>query len=198
MARANALSGRLLGITGAPGAGKSALAAALARNAPGAVVVPMDGFHLTTARLAELGRVDRRGAPDTFDAAGYVALLRCVRAAVDTVLAPDFDRSIEEPVPRAIAVRPDAPLVITEGNYLLLATPRWRDVRGLLDEVWFVEVPEQVRVERLVTRFVAHGMCPARARARVLHGSDANNARLVTATRARADLVVDPAGWADD
>ena len=181
----------LLGLAGAPGAGKSSLAASLAAAVPGAVVVPMDGFHRPTSWLEPRGLVERRGAPETFDADGYVALLEALRAG-GTVTAPDFDRVHEEPVPAAITVPSGAPLVITEGNYLLLDTAPWTRVRELLDATWFVEVPEDVRVHRLVARFVAFGWDPAAARDRVLHGSDAANARLVTASRDRADQVVTP------
>ena len=166
------------------------VAAGLAAAVPGAVVVPMDGFHLTTERLHQLGAVERRGAPDTFDADGYVELLRRLRASGGTVRAPDFDRSIEEPVPDAIAVAPDVPLVITEGNYLLLDDPPWRDLRGGLDALGFVAGPEPRRVERLVARFRSFGWDEERARNRVLTGSDAANARIVAASRANADRIV--------
>ncbi|MGW6004073.1 nucleoside/nucleotide kinase family protein [Oerskovia enterophila] len=212
----------LVGIVGAPGAGKSTLAAdvlaALAQRAapadsdlpglprstrgtraPGvtAVVVPMDGFHLADAELARLGRRDRKGAPDTFDAHGYVALLGRLRSPRNgvTVYAPAFDRAIEEPVAGSIPVGPDVELVLTEGNYLLLGGDqdhgRWSPVRTILDETWFLEVPEQVRVERLVARHERHGKPPAAARAWAL-GPDETNARLVASTRDRADVVVHP------
>lgn len=181
---------RLLGLAGAPGAGKSTLAAALAAGVPGAMVVPMDGFHLTTQRLRELDAVERRGAPDTFDGAGYVDLMRRLRSATGAVHAPDFDRSAEEPVPGAIVVPASVRLVITEGNYLLLDEDPWRDLPAVLDEVWFVEVPEAVRVDRLVARFRAYGWDESRARERVQTGSDARNAGIVAATRERADRVV--------
>ncbi|WP_375485859.1 nucleoside/nucleotide kinase family protein [uncultured Jatrophihabitans sp.] len=193
-ARAAALSapGRaMLGITGAPGAGKSTLAAELAASVPGAVVVPMDGFHQPTSWLVPRGLVERRGAPETFDADGYVALLAALRHG-GAVSAPDFDRTREEPVADAITVPADATVVITEGNYLLLDTDPWRRVRELLDETWFVEVPEDVRVERLVARFVSFGWDATTARERVLTGSDAANAHLVATSRDRADLVVRP------
>jgi pantothenate kinase len=194
LARAAALlrPGRrsLLGITGAPGAGKSSLAAALAAAVPGSVVVPMDGFHLPTAVLERHGWVAERGTPRTFDAAGYVTLLRALRAG-SPVTAPGFDRAVEEPVAGMIAVPAGAPLVITEGNYLLLEAEPWAAVRGLLDEVWYVEAREPVRIERLVARHVRYGRTEDAARERALRGSDAANARLVRATRARADLVVD-------
>jgi pantothenate kinase len=178
----------ILGIAGAPGAGKSTLAAALVAAIPGAVLVPMDGFHLPTAVLAERGWVAERGTPRTFDASGYAELLARLRASDEPVFAPDFDRSKEEPVPGAIRVPPGC-LVVTEGNYLLA----WPAVRALLDEAWYLDVPEDVRVQRLVARHVAYGRSPDEARERVLHGSDAANARLVSATRELADLVV--RGW---
>jgi pantothenate kinase len=191
--RAHELAARpgraLLGVTGAPGAGKSLLAAALLLEVPGAVVVPMDGFHRTTADLTARGWVAERGTPRTFDAAAFVSLLRRLRAG-GAVQAPDFDRSREEPVPAAIDVPATARLVIVEGNYLLLDVPPWAEVAGLLGETWFVEVPEDVRLARLIERHVEFGRNRAEATARATSGSDAANARLVAATRRRADLVV--------
>lgn len=184
---------RILGIAGPPGSGKSTLAARLAEalGAGRAVVVPMDGFHLAQGELERLGRTDRKGAPDTFDAAGYVALLRRLRVPDGpTVYAPAFDRSLEEPVAGSIPVAPEVPLVITEGNYLLHDGAGWAPVRQLLDEVWYLAPDETLRVERLVARHVLHGKDPSYARAWVA-GSDEPNARLVARGRHRADLVVD-------
>jgi len=178
---------RLLGITGAPAAGKSTLAATLTDAlAPDAVLVPMDGFHLAASELHRLGRHERKGAPDTFDAAGYVALLRRLRAnAEDVVYAPEFRREIEEPIAGAIAVPRGVPLVITEGNYLLV----WTQARALLDEVWFVEADEQARLERLIARHMAFGRTRAEAEERA-YGSDQRNAELIAASRDGADLIV--------
>jgi len=191
--RATRLLGRgsrvLLGLVGAPGSGKSTWARALADTfADRAIVVPMDGFHLANAELARLGRASRKGAPDTFDAAGYVALLRRLRAADETVYAPEFRREIEEAIAGAIAVAPDVPLVITEGNYLLLDDGPWADVRALLDEAWFIETGEALRRQRLVQRHIAHGRSPEDARDWVAH-TDEPNAALVQATRHRADVI---------
>lgn len=180
-----------MGITGAPGAGKSGLAVTLARAVPGAVVVPMDGFHRTTADLADRGWVAERGTPRTFDADAFVAMLRRLRAGA-TVRAPGFDRSREEPVPDAFEVPAATPLVIVEGNYLLLDTDPWAEVGDLLDEVWFVEVPEEVRLARLVERHVRFGRTRPEATERATTGSDAANALLVAASRPRAHLVVTP------
>ncbi|WP_263118303.1 nucleoside/nucleotide kinase family protein [Cellulomonas fimi] len=178
---------RVLGIAGAPGAGKSTLSAALLDAFPAqCVVVPMDGFHLAQSELERIGRATRKGAPDTFDAAGYVALLRRLRAAEETVYAPEYRRELHNPVAGAIAVPVDVPLVITEGNYLLLADHGFAPVRGLLDECWFVDLAEDVRIERLVRRHVATGKAPEAARAWTL-GPDQRNADLVAGTAARAD-----------
>jgi pantothenate kinase len=182
---------RILGITGAPGSGKSTLASTLvAALAPHAVLVPMDGFHLANAQLVRLGRRDRKGAADTFDAAGYVALLRRLRDPAELlVYAPEFRRAIEEPIACAIPVSRDVPLVVTEGNYLLVDEGPWSAVGQLLDEAWFLEPGEEVRIERLVARHVEFGKSPAEARAWSL-GTDQRNAELVQATRGRADLIV--------
>ncbi|WP_432150722.1 nucleoside/nucleotide kinase family protein [Streptomyces sp. bgisy029] len=183
---------RVLGIAGPPGAGKSTVARRLVEALGGrAVLVPMDGFHLAGAELERLGRADRKGAPDTFDAAGYVALLRRLREPEPehAVYAPAFDRALEEPVAGALAVPPGVPLVVTEGNYLLLDEGPWAAVRGLLDEVWFLDLDPEVRVRRLVERHVRYGKPPAYARAWV-ERSDEANARLVERGRGRADLVV--------
>jgi pantothenate kinase len=179
----------LLGVTGAPGAGKSSLAARLAAAVDGAVVVPMDGFHRTTADLAAHGWVAERGTPRTFDADGFVAVLRALHGGAH-VRAPAFDRAREEPVPAAIEVPAGASLVVVEGNYLLLDTAPWSAVGALLDECWFVEVPEDVRLERLIDRHVRFGRSVDEATARATRGSDADNARLVALTRPRAQHVV--------
>ncbi|GAA0920694.1 nucleoside/nucleotide kinase family protein [Streptomyces thermoalcalitolerans] len=196
-ARALAAPGRraLLGIAGSPGAGKSTLAGHLVRalngdGGPWAAYVPMDGFHLADAELARLGRLDRKGAPDTFDAAGYAALLRRLREERDdTVYAPGFERVLEQPLAGAIPVPPSARLVVTEGNYLLLDTGAWARVRRELDEVWFCELDEDERIRRLVARHEQFGKTHQEAVEWVL-GTDQRNAELVAATRHRADLVV--------
>ncbi|MDQ0596899.1 pantothenate kinase [Streptomyces canus] len=188
----------ILGIAGSPGAGKTTLAQALVRELdaggePWVAHVPMDGFHLADVELDRLGLRDRKGAPDTFDAAGYAALLRRLRARDEedgaVVYAPGFERVLEQPIAGAVPVPPTARLVVTEGNYLLLDTGAWVRVRQQLDEVWFCELDEQERIRRLVARHEEFGKGHEEAVAWVQR-TDQRNAELVAATRDRADLIV--------
>jgi pantothenate kinase len=186
----------LLGITGAPGAGKSTLTETLLshlRAAMGTDAIghlPMDGFHLADVQLDRLGRRNRKGAPDTFDVDGYVAALRRLHDEPDRALfAPGFERDLEQPIAAAIAIPASARLVVTEGNYLLLPDRGWERARPLLTEVWHVEVDDDVRRERLVRRHEQFGKSPEAARAWV-DQVDEPNARLISATRDSADLVV--------
>jgi pantothenate kinase len=186
---------RIIGIAGAPGAGKTTYAERLVaesrRAGVPAAYVPMDGFHLADAALSSLGVLDRKGAPETFDAWGYAALLGRLRwEAAHTVWAPGFERALEQPLAGAIGVGPEAELVVTEGNYLLLDRPEWRAVRTALDEVWFLDCADVVRRPRLIARHVEFGKAPADAEAWVARVDDAN-AVLVAASRERADRVID-------
>jgi pantothenate kinase len=149
----------------------------------------MDGFHLAQSELVRLGRRDRMGAPDTFDAAGYAALLRRLRSDEPVVYAPEFRREIEEPIAGAIAIPRHIPLVVTEGNYLLLESHGWGSVRTLLDETWYVEIDEELRLQRLIQRHIQFGKTPEYARAWVMR-SDERNARLVATTASSADVLV--------
>ncbi len=193
----------VLGVAGTPGAGKSTLAEQLVaelgrRHGDGwAAYVPMDGFHLADAQLRRLGALDRKGAPDTFDADGYAHLLARATADPDEwIYVPGFERELEQPLAAALVIPPSARLVVTEGNYLLLDTPSWRRVRRNLDEVWFVTGDPDLRRDRLIARHVRFGKSPAAARDWVLT-VDEPNAGLVEAGRARADLLVENAvdGW---
>lgn len=157
-----------------------------------AVLVGMDGYHLAQSELRRLGRAGRKGAPDTFDAADYIALLRRLRTSDGgTVYAPEFRRDIDEPIAAAVPVPAEVPLVITEGNYLLLDIPPWSAVRGLLDEVWFLVPDERTRRGWLAARHRRYGRTPQQAAERTT-GSDEDNARLIAPTAARADLILDP------
>lgn len=190
---------RLLGIAGAPGAGKSTLAALIAAElgADLAVLVPMDGFHLASDALERLELADVKGAVETFDGWGYLALLqrllaqpeRLGRSHEGVVYAPRFDRSLEDPVGSAIPVRAAVPLVITEGNYLLADDEPWASIRALLTESWFLAPEEPVRMSRLIARHERFGRSHDEALERS-HGSDQRNAEFIETTAQHADLIV--------
>ncbi|WP_144785921.1 nucleoside/nucleotide kinase family protein [Microbacterium sp. BH-3-3-3] len=190
-ARQLAASGErcLLGVAGTPGAGKSTVSdALLAALGDDAVLVGMDGFHLANEELVRLGRRDRKGAPDTFDVEGYIALLDRIRAGHE-VYAPRFDRTLEESIGSAVLVPAGVPLVITEGNYLLHDEFGWDAVASRLDEVWFLDIDSHARRERLVARRLSHDHPYDEAVAWVRE-VDERNALVVERGRERADLVV--------
>jgi pantothenate kinase len=196
--RASGLAGEgrvILGIAGCPAAGKSTLAEKLAEaldpSGRWVVRVPMDGFHLANEELERLGRRGRKGAIDTFDAHGYLALLRRLRADLDhTVFAPDYRRALGKRIASTIAVEPGVRLVITEGNYLLCADEPWPEVRREMAEVWYVDLDDDLRRERLLARHEQYGKSPAEA-LRWLDQVDEVNARLIAAGRDAADLRID-------
>ncbi|MDQ1563832.1 MAG: hypothetical protein QOI14_783 [Actinomycetota bacterium] len=190
----------LVAIVGAPGAGKSTIAALLAPLIP-AAILPMDGFHLPQAELVRLGRRDRMGAPDTFDVEAFLAVLTALNGnSGDRVLAPGFDREIEEPIPDAVDISPEFPCVIVEGNYLLLdrgagggtdtgAIGGWARAADQFDLSLYVEVDHPLRLARLIARHKQFGKSPADALAWAL-GPDEDNARIIAATATRADHTI--------
>jgi len=193
-ARALAVPGErhLLGITGAPGVGKSKVAHDIVdKLGPDlAVLVPMDGFHLSNHTLIAWGRRRRKGAWDTFDADGYVQLLRRLRNQEDDIVhAPDFDRDVDESIGSALPIRREVPLIVTEGNYLLSEVGGWPGVAPLLDESWFLEVDQETRLMQLTYRHQLHGMSHEEADTWA-RTTDQDNAVLITESASRADLVI--------
>jgi pantothenate kinase len=182
----------LIGIVGKPGAGKSTLSAYLLEelHSSEVTVVPMDGYHLSNAVLQALGRADRKGAPDTFDVAGFASLLQRIRSEMSVdVYYPVFDRSIEESIAAQGVVTKETKVVIVEGNYLLHDSGGWEVIADLLDELWFIDVDDERRLERLIARHIAYGKSPADAQS-WSRGSDEVNARTIATGRSRAHAVI--------
>jgi pantothenate kinase len=184
---------RILGLAGAPGSGKSTLAAELTRSlqvqAPGQVaLLGMDAFHLAHRVLQRRGQTDIKGAPETFDAVGYLNTLARIKSTDETVYAPVFDRSIEDSIAHAVEIGPAVKLIITEGNYLLLDADPWRRIRPLLDEAWFVSLAEEVRQQRLLRRHRSFGRSDAEEHT---FGSDQRNAELINTSVLEPDVWID-------
>jgi pantothenate kinase len=188
----NNANGRIIiGIVGKPGAGKSTLSSYLIEKLPtdAVVLVPMDGYHLSNKELDVLGRRNRKGAPDTFDANGYAALLQRIATSTDDVYFPVFHREIEESIAAEGVVTTKTKIVLTEGNYLLHDQGGWKNVAPILTESWYVEVDDVVRLERLVDRHHFYGK-ERQAAYDWAHGTDENNAQLVEGTKELADFLV--------
>jgi pantothenate kinase len=182
----------IIGIVGKPGAGKSMLSNFLIENLPkeSVALLPMDGFHLSNARLAKLGRADRKGSPDTFDSFGFAALLeRISNSTNDDIFFPVFHREIEESIAAEGVIKADTRLIITEGNYLLHQEGGWASVFANLTESWYVEVNDTLRLNRLVDRHHFYGK-DRQSAYDWAHGTDERNAQLVESTKSHADFLV--------
>jgi pantothenate kinase len=184
----------IIGVTGPPGTGKSTLVAAVAdvlTTRTSVLVVPMDGFHLGQSVIRDTPLETRKGAPDTFDAAGYARLMQRLRRRTEKVVyAPTYDRSINEPIAASIAVTRDTQVILTEGNYLLWPDRYWTMARRAMDEIWYLDTPADLRLHRLVRRHVMFGKSDQEAVAWVRE-SDEANARNIAATRHRASLIIE-------
>lgn len=188
----------VLGLAGPPGAGKSTLASAMVNYAcdqmgnAWAAYLPLDGFHLSEAQLERLGLERRKGAPDTFDTAGYVALLSRVADDSGTdIYVPEYDRTVHDPIAARLVIGGPARLVVTEGNYLAVDAAEWRAARQFMDQLWYVDAPDILREERLVSRQVSGGRAEQAARA-WFESNDVPNGELVKASRANTDRTVTP------
>ena len=190
--RIKALSGqgrKLIAIAGAPGSGKSTLAEDLAHQlGPTAAVMPMDGFHLDNDTLHAMELFHRKGAPETFDADGFVALIKRLRGE-DTVPYPTFDRDADRTVPDGGQINETTRIVLVEGNYLLLNQSPWDSLAGLFDMTVRLVVDHETLAARLITRWIDHGLSPENARDRAL-GNDMVNVRYVDAHSFDPDYVI--------
>jgi pantothenate kinase len=188
----------ILGITGAPGAGKTTFTNWLVREINSrthgdnpAIGVPMDGFHYTNQKLGEMGLLELKGIPETFDSAGFLALLKSLRHSTnENVYAPLFKRSIEASIANGIVVKPAHSICVVEGNYLLLQDEPWSQCKQFFDQVWFINSTLDVITPRLLQRHIEAGRTEAGAQQKV-QSTDLRNARVIEHTKHLADRILD-------
>lgn len=193
-ARALALKKKraILAIAGAPGSGKSTVARLLHEALSDvSIILPMDGYHLSNKELERLGRKERKGAPDTFDVWGYQSLIKRLQHQQEgeIIYAPEFYRTIDEPIAGSLAVSHDIPLIITEGNYLLLSQGEWQHLAHTFDECWFVSTPTHERQQRLIDRHQHFGRSLEDAQAWV-ENTDEPNAHLIEQNHHDVDIII--------
>jgi pantothenate kinase len=179
----------LIGIVGKPGAGKSTVVEEISKKFDSKTVsiIPMDGFHLSNEELISLGRRDRKGAPDTFNVEGFTSLIKRVKSDsnVDHMF-PIFHREIEASIADEGMVPKESKVVVIEGNYLFSEAHGWNGIYPLLDHSWFIEIDDEIRIERLIARHVRYGKTREEAEA-WSRGSDETNARFIGLTANRAE-----------
>ena len=182
----------ILGVVGKPGVGKSTFTQSLNEHLTNDLVaiLPMDGFHMSNEKLIELGRRDRKGAPDTFDVDDFAKSLADVRDGYGSDFTfPIFEREIEASIPDAGVIPAHAKLVVVEGNYLLHDDFGWEKIGEHLDETWFLDVDDELRMQRLIARHIQFGKTPEAAN-EWSRGTDEVNARLIELSRSRATFTV--------
>jgi pantothenate kinase len=179
----------MVGIAGPPGAGKSTISEALHKALPSSVVVPMDGFHFDDLILNARGHRPRKGAPHTFDVAGFEILLKRIKAREPDIAIPVFDRTLELSRNAADIVSNDAKFILVEGNYLLLKQKPWDRLEPLFDFTVFIDVPKVELERRLMSRILAHGHDEAYAK-NWIASNDMLNIETVLAESAKADVKI--------
>ena len=189
----------IVAIAGPPAAGKSTFTEHLQQQinqkagSEYAAIVPMDGFHLDNALLDEYGTRDRKGAPHTFDYDSFKNTLIRIREPGSEVVVPLFDRQLDLARAGAAKVALQHRIVLVEGNYLLLDQTPWSDLHKLFDVRIFLQVPEEVLLQRLVQRWIDHDHTREQALARA-ESNDLPNARLVSELVLDADITIDYQG----
>ncbi len=182
----------IIGIVGKPGAGKSTVVSEIEKRFdPSQVsVIPMDGYHLSNEELISLHRRDRKGAPDTFDTQSFISLISKVKNNPETELRfPIFHREIEASKADEGVVESGVKVIVVEGNYLFSEEHNWEGVFPLLDHTWFIEISDEVRIERLIARHIRYGKTPEDAE-KWSRGSDEANARFIELTAHRAASII--------
>ena len=178
----------VVAIAGAPASGKSTLAGDLLLALKDAIILPMDGFHLDNAVLADRDLSERKGAPQTFDVAGLRHMLERLRGG-EEIIAPVFDRELDVARAGAVVISPEHDIVLVEGNYLLLNEAPWQGLHSFWDMTVMMDVPREVLRERLLHRWLGHGLGTEKAHAKA-DNNDMPNAEKVLTGSIKADLVV--------
>lgn len=182
----------LLGIVGKPGVGKSTFSEKLLQVFPtgSCAIFAMDGFHMSNEKLINLGRRGRKGAPDTFEIEEFAATLKRVKYEIkEEVRFPIFNREIEGSIPNFGKIPATASVIIVEGNYLLHGEGGWEAIAPLLDETWFLELDDEVRLARLISRHIEFGKSPEEAES-WSRGTDELNAQVIEHSARYATFVV--------
>ncbi|MEM9223490.1 MAG: nucleoside/nucleotide kinase family protein [Pseudomonadota bacterium] len=189
---------QIVALAGPPGSGKSTLAERLASEVHGSLgedkipidVLPMDGFHYDDELLKQLGRHERKGAPDTFDVGGLEAMIARVAAnEEDAIVVPRFDRDLEIARAGARFISRYVQIVIVEGNYLLLDDPPWSSLGPHFDISAMIEVGEDELAERLTARWDDYDLPPEEVRRKV-EENDLPNARFVMTRSRQPDVLI--------
>jgi pantothenate kinase len=182
----------MIGIVGKPGAGKSTIVTEIQKqfSTEEVAIIPMDGYHLSNEELIKLGRLERKGAPDTFDVEGFISLITRVRNEIGKEHTfPIFHREIEASKADEGIVLRNTKVIVIEGNYLFSEEHNWSEVFPLLDQSWFIEIDDEIRMQRLITRHIKYGKTPQEAE-EWSRGSDELNARFIEKTAARAGNII--------
>ena len=192
---ANATRRIAIGLAGGPGVGKSTLACEIVETLNGvnpgsAAFVPMDGFHMRHAKLEALGTVKDKGAPHTFEGAEFVEFLKRLKSADRAVSGPGYSRKIEDVVEDAFTVAPEARVLVTEGNYLLLGDAPWDAVKPLLDLAVFIDVPREMVRNRLMKRHAEEGLFSEERNREHINRVDLPNYDLIARSKPRAGVVI--------
>ncbi|MCK7610898.1 nucleoside triphosphate hydrolase [Roseibium sediminicola] len=187
----------IIGIAGPPASGKSTLAEAVVQSLNSgsrssvarASLLPMDGYHLDNRLLESRGLLARKGAPETFDASGFCDAVGRLAEVNRETYHPKFDRHLDLAIANAIAIHPETPVVVVEGNYLLLDRAPWSSLRALFAATVFVCPSMQALRERLLQRWIKHGLEPDAALRKTIE-NDLPNAELVARESHLADLML--------
>lgn len=187
----------IIGIAGPPASGKSTLAESLvqklnrdsASQVPEAALLPMDGYHLDNRILESRGLLARKGAPETFNAYGFCDAVRRLATAKRETFHPRFDRQMDLSIAQSIAIHPDTPFVVVEGNYLLLNREPWAALENVFDATVSVCPEIDALLERLKQRWIKHGLDAEAALLRA-RGNDLPNAELVMRESREADMIL--------